>query len=136
MLDPLEELQQTLQDALERLEEISLSEPKQSEEEYPKAEDLVWSDTPLKTIDNILNQLYLDGISDAGTGGAMEDTCGVAKQAILQHFQQEQELTLKQGFYAGQANAGIKLEQAHKNWKEWSGYMLRKVKQQDSNKSG
>lgn len=56
---------------------------------------------------------------------------------ILQHFQQEQESkTLKQGFYAGQANAGIKLDECHKNWKEWSGYMLRKVKQQDSNKSG
>ena len=56
---------------------------------------------------------------------------------LLQHFQQEQESkTLKQGFYAGQANAGIKLDECHKNWKEWSGYMLRKVKQQDSNKSG
>lgn len=49
-------------------------------------------------------------------------------QAILQHFQQEQETTLKQGFYAGQANAGIKLEEAHKNWKEWSGYMLSNLK--------
>ncbi len=106
MPDPLEELQQTLQDALEKLDELKKrneehtervatelwgNPPKQSEEEYPKADDLVWSDTPLKTIDNILNQLYLDGISDAGTGGAMEDTCGEAKQAILQHFQQEQE---------------------------------------------
>lgn len=35
-------------------------------------------------------------------------------------YHEDQEETLKRGFYAGQAVAGVKLEACHRNYKRWS----------------
>jgi len=76
-------------------------------------------------LDEVLGSIEAEATYSDSNAWVTESSIQEAKEAILQHFQQEQETTLRQGFYAGQANAGIKLEEAHKNWKEWSGYMLK-----------
>ena len=42
---------------------------------------------------------------------------------IIEHFDLEEsseETALKEGFYAGQANAGVSLENCHENYKAWA----------------
>lgn len=50
----------------------------------------------------------------------VQRTIDLSCENIIEHFDLESlsdEATLKEGFYAGQANAGVSLEQCHKNWK-------------------
>ena len=64
------------------------------------------------TLDEILHDL---AISEAA-----EEAWVDAKQALLNWRDKAVVEAEKQGFYAGQANAGVSLEQCRTNYRKWS----------------
>lgn len=67
-------------------------------------------------LSEILDDLWIDN----KTYPIFDDRARKAKLAILAKLKQVEEEKLKSGFYAGQANAGVLLEECHKNWKKWN----------------
>lgn len=75
-----------------------------------------WEKDDIKKMDSAIEEMMAISALDTTTAFCVEQSGRWKPEAYE---------TLKQGFYAGQANAGVRLDECHKNWKEWSGYMLK-----------
>lgn len=56
------------------------------------------------------------------------------KQQILELIKEVTDTGIKSGFYAGQAMAGIELDDCHDNWKKWNEPIKRGQRNENSTK--